>query len=148
MTTGSGNESERASAFVCGLRRDVTASPRGGVGRKSNAKARGRRIEQIIGEVATYLCGWRQYFNYAYNKQMFRELTAWIKRRLRCTMWKQWGRAGYRELRKRGVSRDLAWNTCKSHHGPWRLSRSPALAIALTTGYFVEQGLPLLHVNV
>lgn len=115
--------------------------------RELTGRNRGRRIEQIIREVAEYLQGWRQYFNYAYNKQKFRELTAWIKRRLRCYMWNQWGRAGYRELRKRGVSRDLAWNTCKSHHGPWRLSRSPALACALTTGYFVEMGLPLLHVN-
>jgi len=116
--------------------------------REMTSRTRGRRAEQIIGEMAKYLQGWRQYFNYAYNKQTFRELTAWIKRRLRCYMWKQWGRAGYRELRKRGVSRDLAWNTCKSHHGPWRLSRSPALAYALTTRYFVERGLPLLHVNV
>ena len=116
--------------------------------RALTGRNRGRRVEQIIREVAEYLQGWRQYFNYAYNKQKFRELTAWIRRRLRCYMWKQWGRAGYRELRKRGVSRDLAWNTCKSHHGPWRLSRSPALAYALTTRYFVEQGLPLLHVNV
>jgi len=116
--------------------------------RELTGRNRGRRVEQIIREVATYLQGWRQYFNYAYNKQTFRELTAWIKRRLRCYMWKQWGRAGYRELRKRGVSRNLAWNTCKSHHGPWRLSRSPALAYALTTRYFVDLGLPLLHVNV
>jgi len=116
--------------------------------RELTGRNRGRRVEQIIREVATYLQGWRQYFNYAYTKQKFRELTAWIKRRLRCYMWKQWGRAGYRELRKRGVSRDLAWNTCKSHHGPWRLSRSPALAYALTTRHFVSLGLPLLHVNV
>lgn len=116
--------------------------------RELTARNRGRRIEQIVREVAIYLQGWRQYYNYAYNKQMFRELTGWIKRRLRCYLWKQWGRAGYRELRKRGVSRDLAWNTCKSHHGPWRLSRSPALAYALTTRYFVNLGLPVLHVNV
>ena len=117
--------------------------------RALTGRNRGRRIEQIIREVAEYLQGWRQYFNYAYTKQKFRELTAWIKRRLRCYMWKQWGRArNNKELRRRGVSRDLAWNTCKSHHGPWRLSRSPALAYALTTRYFVEQGLPLLHVNV
>jgi RNA-directed DNA polymerase len=115
--------------------------------RALTGRNRGRRIEQIIREVASYLQGWRQYFNYAYTKQIFRELTAWINRRLRCYMWKQWGRAGYRELRKRGVSRDLAWNTCKSHHGPWRLSRSPALAYALTTGHFAELGLPSLHVN-
>ncbi|NJN05527.1 MAG: group II intron reverse transcriptase/maturase [Rhodobacteraceae bacterium] len=115
--------------------------------RELTSRTRGRRIEQIVSEVAVYLRGWRQYFKYAFNKQMFRELTSWIKRRLRCYMWKQWGRAGYRELRQRGVSRELAWNTCKSHHGPWRLSRSPALAYALTTGCFVEMGLPLLHVN-
>ncbi len=116
--------------------------------RKLTGRNRGRRIEQIISEVADYLKGWRQYFNYAYNKGKFRELTAWIKRRLRCYMWKQWGRAGYRELRKRGVSRQLAWNTSKSHHGAWRLSHSPALSFALTTRYFVSMGLPLLHVNV
>lgn len=46
---------------------------------------------------------------------------------------------------KRGVTRDLAWNTSKSGHGPWRLSMSPALSFALPTGYFVELGLPLLH---
>jgi RNA-directed DNA polymerase len=116
--------------------------------RELTGRNRGRRIEQIIREVADYLRGWMQYFNYAYNKQKFRELTAWINRRLRCYMWKQWGRAGYRELRKRGVSRQLAWNTSKSHHGPWRFSRSPALSYALTTRHFAEMGLPLLHVNV
>jgi len=115
---------------------------------KAREHYRGGRIEQVIRELATYLRGWQGYFCYAYSKQIFRELSAWIKRRLRCYLWKQWGRAGYRELRKRGVSRDLAWNTCKSHHGPWRLSRSPALAFALTTRYFTALGLPLLHVNV
>ena len=84
--------------------------------RELTRRTRGRRIEQVVREVADYLQGWRQYYNYAYQKQRFRELTGWIKRRLRCYLWKQWGRAGYRELRKRGVSRDLAWNTCKSHH--------------------------------
>jgi len=70
---------------------------------------------------------------------------SWIMRRLRCYLWVQWGARGYRELRKRGVTRDLAWNTSKSGHGPWRLSMSPALSFALPTGYFVELGLPLLH---
>lgn len=34
-----------------------------------------------------------------------------------------------KERRKRGISRDLAWNTAKSALGPWRLSQSPALAL-------------------
>jgi RNA-directed DNA polymerase len=47
-----------------------------------------------------------------------REIDQWVRRKLRCHLWKQWGPAGYRELRKRGVSAREAWNTSKSAHGP------------------------------
>ena len=36
-------------------------------------------------------------------------------------------------------------NTVKSAHGPWRLSRSPALAFALPGKYFFQLGLPQLY---
>jgi len=116
--------------------------------RELTNRTRGRRIETVICETAEYIKGWLNYFGYAYSKQRFRELSSWINRRLRCYLWKQWGRRGYRELRKRGVSRQLAWNTSKSAHCPWRLSRSPALNIALPSSYFVNLGLTSLHVNV
>ena len=112
--------------------------------RKVVSRSRGRSLRQIIGELGVYLRGWRAYFGYATGDQ-FRLLQAWLIRKLRCYQWKQWGSRGYRELRKRGVSRDLAWNTSKSAHGPWRLSMSPALSFALPRGYFVKLGLPLLH---
>lgn len=112
--------------------------------RAITSRTRGRKLETIIGELRGYLPGWQAYYGIAQVRHIFRELDSWIKRRLRCYLWKQWGRAGYRELRKRGVSRDLAWNTCKSAHGPWRLSRSPALAFALPARYFASLGLPRL----
>jgi len=87
----------------------------------------------------------RGHFRIATARSKLRELSSWMIRKLRCFLWKQWGSRGYRELRKRGVSSDLAWNTSKSAHGPWRISRSPALGIALPTRIFVEMGLPLLH---
>ncbi len=80
-------------------------------------------------------------------RSALKELDSWVKRRLRCYLWKQWGRRGYRELIKKGVSRDLAWNTAKSAHGPWRLSRSSGLAFALPAKYFAGLGLPRLHVK-
>jgi hypothetical protein len=43
------------------------------------------------------------------------------------------------------VGRQLAWTTAKSAHGPWRLSQSPALAIALPQRYFAALGLPRLR---
>ncbi len=93
------------------------------------------------------MLGWQNYFNITQVRSILKELDSWVKRRLRCYLWKQWGRRGYRELVKRGVSRNLAWNTAKSAHGPWRLSRSPGLAFALKARYFASLGLPRLHVK-
>jgi RNA-directed DNA polymerase len=51
---------------------------------------------------------------------------------------------GYRELRTRGVGRQLAWNTVTSAHGPWRLRQRPARAMALSMRSFAALGLPSL----
>ena len=113
--------------------------------RAMTSRTRGVSLQRLIEELRRYLLGWPAYFGYAEAKYVLREIDSRVRRRLRCYLWKQWGRAGYRELRKRGVSRDLAWNTCKSAHGPWRLSRSPALSFALPGRYFDALGLPRLY---
>jgi RNA-directed DNA polymerase len=113
--------------------------------RRQTWRTRGVTLERVIDELKGYLVGWHVYFGFSEARSVFKELDSWIHRRLRCYLWKQWGRRRYRELRDRGVSRELAWNTVKSAHGPWRLSRSPALAFALPGGYFSRMGLPLLY---
>jgi RNA-directed DNA polymerase len=90
------------------------------------------------------LLGWKAYFGIAEVLSPLRDLEKWIRRKLRCYHWKQWGRAGYRELRRRGVTRKEAWHTAKSAHGAWRLSQTPALALALPARYFERLGLPTL----
>jgi RNA-directed DNA polymerase len=115
--------------------------------REITRRVRGRRIEVIIRELRQYMVGWRAYFIFTQVRYILRELDSWVKRRLRCYLWKQWGRRGYRQLLKRGVSRDLAWNTAKSAHGPWRLSRSPGMAFALPAKYFLNLGLPRLFIK-
>jgi len=47
-------------------------------------------------------------------------------------------------LKHLGVRGNLAWNTAKSAHGPWRLSGSPGLYYALPNVYFRNLGLPEL----
>lgn len=115
--------------------------------REITCRTSGRRIETIMRDLRRFMLGWQAYFNFTEVRYILKELDSWIKRRLRCYLWKQWGRRGYRELLKRGVSRDLAWNTAKSAHGPWRLSRSPGLAFALPAKYFSNLGLPRLFVK-
>jgi RNA-directed DNA polymerase len=112
--------------------------------RQMTNRTRGINLARMIREARPYLVGWRNYFGFCETRSILKELDSWIRRRLRCMQWKQWGRRRYRELRKRGVSRDLAWNTTKSAHGPWRLSRSPALSFALPAAYFDSLGLPRL----
>ena len=108
-------------------------------------RTRGVTLAQVAQDLRRYLEGWHAYFGFAEVPSPLKEVDSWIRRRLRCYVWKQWGRRRYRELRNRGVSQELAWNTSKSAHGPWRLSRSPALAIALPGRYFDRRGVPRLH---
>jgi len=109
------------------------------------SRTRGVTLKTVIKDLSSYLTGWKLYYGFSDAKSVFQNLDSWVRRRLRCYLWKQWGRAGYRHLVERGVTRDLAWNTAKSAHGPWRLSRSPALSFALPKKYFVRMGLPLLY---
>ena len=101
-------------------------------------------MSDIVAELRESLLGWKAYFGIAEVLSPLRDIDKWIRSKLRCYIWKQWDRAGYRELRKRGVSVREAWNTSKSAHGPWRLSNTPALALALPVRYFSSMGLPAL----
>lgn len=112
--------------------------------RRITRRSRGHSLLRTVADLKKYITGWKAYFGFSEVASPLRDLDKWVRRRLRCYQWKQWGRRGYRELRKRGVSRDLAWNTAKSAHGPWRLSQSPALVIALPAGYFAARGVPRL----
>jgi group II intron reverse transcriptase/maturase len=112
--------------------------------RELTRRTRGNRIEVIAAELRESLLGWKAYFGIAEVLSPLRDIDKWVRRKLRCYIWKQWGSAGYRELRKRGVSVREAWNTSKSAHGPWRLSKTPALTIALPLAYFKSLGVPSL----
>ena len=115
--------------------------------RRLSRRTGGHSLVQVIADLKDTLLGWKAYFDVAEVLSPLRGLEKWIRRRMRSYVWKQWGRKGYRELRKRGVSVRLAWNTAKSAHGPWRLSRSPALAQALPARIFRSYGLPELAVR-
>lgn len=108
-------------------------------------RTRGYRLIDVVAELRETLLGWKAYFGVAEVLSPLRDVDKWrIRRKLRCYQWKQWGRAGYRELRRRGVSVREAWNMSKSAHGPWRLSKTPALTLALPARYFSCLGLPSL----
>jgi RNA-directed DNA polymerase len=101
-------------------------------------RTRGVSLERIAKDLSRYLIGWRGYFGFCQTPSTLKALDQWIRRRLRSVVWKQWkrGQTRFAELRRRGVGVDLAAQTAGSAHGPWRISNSPALAIALPNAYF------------
>ena len=114
--------------------------------RELTRRNRGRSLPQIVKELSVYLIGWRGYFGFCETPLELRDLDKWIRRRHRAIVWKQWKRGSVRfvELRRRGVGRDLAARSAGSPHGPWRLSMSPALTIALSNAFFTSLGLASL----
>jgi RNA-directed DNA polymerase len=114
--------------------------------RKLTCRTKGVSIERMAEELAQYLRGWVGYFGRCQTPSVLQGLEEWTRRRLRSVIWKQWKRGTVRfaELRKRGVSKDLAAQTAGSAHGPWRLANSPALQFALPNAYFNSLGIPRL----
>jgi len=117
--------------------------------RELTRRTRGVKVETMVAQLSRYLRGWRGYFGFCQTPWVLRSLESWLRRRLRAVVWKQWkrGKVRFAELRKRGVSKDLAARTVGSAHGPWRLSNSPALNVALPNAYFASLGLTPLAVN-
>ena len=104
------------------------------------------RLNRLSTELSRYLVGWRGYFGFCETPSVLHRLDRWIRRRLRAFVWRQWkrGRTRFAALRRHGVGKNLAAQTAGSPHGPWRLSNSPGLSIALPNAFFAEFGLTSL----
>src|SRR6266581_8177581 len=114
--------------------------------REITVKSKGRSMKQVMEELAQYLRGWRGYFGFCETPSVLQGLDSWVRRRVRCAFWRQWktGRKRFAELVRRGVSEELAANTAGSRRGPWHVSQSPALGIALSNAALASLGLPSL----
>jgi len=117
--------------------------------RDMTRRTRGISLLQMIEEdLAPYLRGWRGYFGFCQTPRVLTNLEAWIRRRLRLYLWRQWqnGPNRFKELRRRGVPKFPAAVAAGSPTGFWRMSGHPAVQQALRNPYFDALGLPRLHV--
>ena len=107
-------------------------------------RTRGRSLEQIVEDLASYLIGWRGYFGFCQTPRVLTNLEAWIRRRLRSYLWRQWqnGPNRFKELRRRGVPKFLAAVAAGSPTGFWRMSSHPAVQQALRNHVFDDSACP------
>ena len=82
---------------------------------------RGRNPARFIEELKPVLRGWVSYFQLAEVKGVFDDLDGWIRRKLRCILWRQWKRPYTRakNLMKRGLGEARAWTSATNGRGPW-----------------------------
>jgi len=87
--------------------------------------------------------GWINYFGKAETPTFAKNLDAWIRRRVRVMIWRQWGKckSKFRKLKQLGVKEEQAFMMAYSSKGPWRMSGFKTLAEALPWNYFEELGL-------
>lgn len=111
-------------------------------------RTRGLSLQQIVDDLAPYLIGWRGYFGFCQTPRVLTNLEAWIRRRLRMYLWRQWsnGPNRFQELRRRGISKFHAAIAAGSPTGFWRMSGHPAVQHALRNHVFDSLGLPRLYV--
>lgn len=114
--------------------------------RQLTRRNRGISLEEQVRRLKIYLTGWLGYFRFCETPSVLRDLDSWIRHRLRCVQWKQWKvyRRRKAELIRLGVGPELAHRTAWSAKGPWRISHTPGVRIALNNGYFDAMGLPRL----
>ena len=103
----------------------------------------GRNLRHVITTLSEYLRGWISYFEFCQTPAVLRDLDSWIRHRLRCLQWKHWKvyRRRKAELIKRGIAPTLAHTTAWSAKGPWKISHTPGVRMALNNQYFDRMGL-------
>jgi len=111
--------------------------------KKAFRQGRGRNLFKFIESLKPTLRGWINYFRLSEVKGVFEELDGWIRRRLRCIVWRQWKRAYTRAkgLMKRGIGERRAWQSAANGRGPWWNSGASHMNQAFAKKYFDRLGL-------
>jgi RNA-directed DNA polymerase len=85
--------------------------------RRSRGRNLGRFIQEDLNPV---LRGWANYYRLSEVTGIFEELDAWVRRKLRCSQWRQWkrGRTRIKERRKLGLEAERARASAFNGRGP------------------------------
>jgi RNA-directed DNA polymerase len=80
-----------------------------------------RNLGKTIEALNPVLRGWTSYFRLTEVKGVLQELDGWIRRKLRCLLWRQWKRPATRNkrLQAQGLDETRAWKSASNGQGPW-----------------------------
>jgi RNA-directed DNA polymerase len=104
---------------------------------------RGQSLAHTIEDLNPLLRGWIGYFQLTQSKGILEALDGWVRRRLRCLLWRHWKRSGARQRRLRalGLDAERAWRSATNGRGAWWNAGASHLNQALPAAYFTHLGL-------
>jgi RNA-directed DNA polymerase len=104
---------------------------------------RGRSLAHTIEDLNPLLRGWINYFQLTESKGILEELDGWVRRRLRCLLWRQWKRrfTRARKLCALGLDAERARLSAGNGQGPWWNAGASHMNHALPAKYFTHKGL-------
>lgn len=104
---------------------------------------RSKSVKATINVLTPVLRGWISYFRLTEVRGVLEELDGWIKRKLRCLLWRQWKRPGTRtkNLQRAGLSKDRAMISAYNNYGPWWNSGASHMNQAIKNAWFRRLGL-------
>ena len=105
--------------------------------------ARGRSLSRTITELNPVLRGWAAYFKLTEAKRVLEELDGWLRRKLRCILWRQWKRPYTRatHLMKAGLTAEQSWRSATNQRGPWWNAGASHMNAAFRKSFFDRLGL-------
>ncbi len=123
--------------------------PAAGVKRfRANLKAifrrgRGRSLSHVIAELTPILRGWMNYFRDIEVRNILETLDGWVRRKLRCLLWRQWQRTATRAryLMRQGLSEVRAWTSATNGRGPWWNAGASHMNQSYPKSFFDKLGL-------
>ena len=102
-----------------------------------------RNLGKTIEALNPVLRGWTSYFRLTEVKGVLQALDGWIRRKLRCLLWRQWKRPATRNkrLQERGLGETRAWKSASNGRGPWWNAGASHMNAAYPKRFFDELGL-------
>jgi len=113
-------------------------------------QGRGQSLARTIQRLNPLLRGWANYFSLSVQHKRMKELDGWLRRRLRCLLWRQWKRPRTRRryLLAQGLSPERAWKSSVNGRGPWWNAGASHMQQAYPNAWFQRLGLVSIHETV
>ena len=115
--------------------------------REITSRNRGHNVQTVIDELNLYIRGWLNYYKLSSTYHEVKDLSQWIRRRVRLYYWKQWKqpRTRRRHLLALGADPATVHMATRSRKGYWRMSQNEIVRYALNNRWLEEQGVPDLR---